>query len=147
MPESTFFAPDETATEHFAARLAAKSKKGDVLLLSGPLGAGKTSFARAFIRAVAKNPALQIPSPSFTLLQSYETASATIFHYDLWRLTGPEALEELGWDEAQEGIVLVEWPDRLGVLTPPQALAISLSLRLPGREITISGEQRWFNAS
>jgi tRNA threonylcarbamoyladenosine biosynthesis protein TsaE len=56
-------------------------------------------------------------------------------------------LEELGWDEAQEGIVLVEWPDRLGTLAPPHALSVTLSLRLPGREITLIGEQRWFDAS
>lgn len=147
MPESRFFAPDEDATEYFAARLAAKAANGDVLLLSGPLGAGKTSFARAFIRALAGNPRLTIPSPTFTLLQSYETSGVTIFHYDLWRLAGPAALEELGWDEAQAGIVLVEWPDRLGALKPPHALSVTLSLRQPGREITLVGEQRWFDAS
>jgi tRNA threonylcarbamoyladenosine biosynthesis protein TsaE len=147
MPDSTQHLPDEAATAALAARLAAIARPGDVLLLTGPLGAGKTSFARAFIRALTKDPAVAVPSPTFTLLQSYDTPTATIYHYDLWRLSGPAALEELGWDEAQAGIVLVEWPDRLGPLTPPHALSINLSLATMGREITLSGEQRWFDAS
>jgi tRNA threonylcarbamoyladenosine biosynthesis protein TsaE len=147
MPDSTQHLPDEAATAALAWHLAARARPGDVLLLAGPLGAGKTSFARAFIRALAKDPALAVPSPTFTLLQSYETATATIYHYDLWRLSGPHALEELGWDEAQAGIVLVEWPDRLGPLAPPHALSLNLSLGTTGREITLSGEQRWFDAS
>jgi tRNA threonylcarbamoyladenosine biosynthesis protein TsaE len=147
MPDSTQHLPDEAATAALAARLAARARPGDVVLLAGPFGAGKTSFARAFIRALADDPALAVPSPTFTLLQSYETQTATIFHYDLWRLSGPDSLEELGWDEAQAGIVLVEWPGRLGPLTPAHALSLNLSLATVGREITVSGEQRWFDAS
>jgi len=116
-------------------------------LLSGPLGAGKTSFARAFIRACAGNENLEIPSPTFTLVQSYESPAGPIAHYDLWRLTDHRALEELGWDEAQSGIVLVEWPDRLGPLIPPHALQLAISLSGPEREITLTGEARWFDAS
>ncbi len=147
MPESRLTLPDETATQALAARLAAKARPGDVLLLSGPLGAGKTSFARAFIRACAQHPELEIPSPTFTLLQTYETPQGLISHYDLWRLDGPRGLQELGWDEALCGIVLVEWPDRLGALTPAEALRLDISLRDSGREILLSGEMRWFDAS
>jgi tRNA threonylcarbamoyladenosine biosynthesis protein TsaE len=147
MPESRQNLPDEAATQALAARLAARARPGDVLLLSGPLGAGKTSFARAFIRACAGSDTLEIPSPTFTLLQTYESPAGPIAHYDLWRLADHRALEELGWDEAQSGIVLVEWPDRLGPLMPPDALRLAISLSGPGREIVITGEARWFDAS
>jgi tRNA threonylcarbamoyladenosine biosynthesis protein TsaE len=71
-----------------------------------------------------------VPSPTFTLVQEYETRLGPIHHFDLWRLDGPAGLEELGWDEARDGIVLVEWPDRLGYLRPAGALALTLA---PGR--------------
>jgi tRNA threonylcarbamoyladenosine biosynthesis protein TsaE len=114
--------PDLAATERFAAGIAAQVQPGDAILLSGPLGAGKTAFARAFLRAAAEDPALEVPSPSFTLVQSYDTHRGTVHHFDLWRLNGPEPLGELGWEDARDDIVLVEWPDRLGMLTPPDAL-------------------------
>jgi tRNA threonylcarbamoyladenosine biosynthesis protein TsaE len=139
-------AADEPATEALARRLAARAQPGDAILLAGPLGAGKTSFARAFIRAATGQPGLVIPSPTFTLVQQYETPAATIRHFDLWRLTSHHALEELGWDEAQSGIILAEWPDRLGPLTPPDALSISFALATPaGRDITLKGPGRWVN--
>jgi tRNA threonylcarbamoyladenosine biosynthesis protein TsaE len=144
--ESHFFSPDEAATEALATRLAARARPGDFFLLSGPLGAGKTAFARAFIRARAADPMLEIPSPTFTLVQTYDLPTQ-IWHYDLWRLAGPAALEELAWDEAQSGIVLVEWPDRLGALTPAQALHITISPIPSGREITLRGDKRRFDVS
>jgi tRNA threonylcarbamoyladenosine biosynthesis protein TsaE len=146
MPESLLNLPNEAATAALAARLSAIARAGDLLLLSGPLGAGKTSFARAFIRARAGDPALEIPSPTFTLVQTYDLTTP-VWHYDLWRLSGPTALEELGWDEAQSGIVLVEWPERLNPLTFEHALHITISPMGQGREITLRGEERWFDAS
>jgi tRNA threonylcarbamoyladenosine biosynthesis protein TsaE len=147
MPEQHLTLPNEAATEALAASLAARARPGDVLLLSGPLGAGKTSFARAFIRACAADQNLEIPSPTFTLLQTYDTPIGPIAHYDLWRLTDHRAMAELGWDEALAGIVLAEWPDRLGPLTPEDALHIAISLIPEGREISLSGAKRWFDAS
>jgi tRNA threonylcarbamoyladenosine biosynthesis protein TsaE len=120
--------PDLAATERFAARVAAVMRPGDAILLSGPLGAGKTAFARALLRAAAEDPTLDVPSPSFTLVQSYATRSGTVHHFDLWRLDGPRALAELGWDEAGDDILLVEWPDRLGALAPPDALCLCFEL-------------------
>jgi tRNA threonylcarbamoyladenosine biosynthesis protein TsaE len=139
------FLGDEAATVSLAEKLAAVAGAGDVLLLSGPLGAGKSSFARAFIRCLAGDPRLEVPSPSFTLVQSYESARAEIWHYDLWRLEGPAALEELGWDEAMAGITLVEWPERLGGLEPKLALRIKFEMALAGRWAEIAGEQRWLD--
>ena len=120
--------PDLEATERFAAAVAAAVRQGDAILLAGPLGAGKTAFARAFLRAAAADPRLEVPSPSFTLVQSYETHRGTVHHFDLWRLDGSSALAELGWDDAREDIVLVEWPDRLGAMTPPDALRLEFAL-------------------
>jgi tRNA threonylcarbamoyladenosine biosynthesis protein TsaE len=120
--------PDLAATEFFAAVIAAAVRKGDTILLAGPLGAGKTAFARAFLRAAAGDPALDVPSPSFTLVQTYATPLGEVHHFDLWRLDGPSALAELGWDDARDDIVLVEWPDRLGGLAPPEALRLEFEL-------------------
>ncbi len=118
--------PDLAATERLAASLAALAHPGDAILLEGPLGAGKTALARAFLRAATGDPALEVPSPSFTLVQTYETPLGPVHHFDLWRLDGPAGLTELGWEAALDDIVLVEWPDRLGPLRPPDALTICL---------------------
>ncbi len=118
--------PDQDATERLAARLAGLARPGDAILLAGDLGAGKSTLARAFLRAAAHDRALEVPSPSFTLVQSYDTSLGPVHHFDLWRLDGPGALVELGWDELAEDIVLVEWPDRLGSLRPADALEVTL---------------------
>jgi len=123
----TLSLPDEAATHALAARAARLARPGDAILLDGPLGAGKSAFARAFLRAAAGNPALEVPSPTFTLVQSYELPGGMAHHMDLYRLEGPDALPELGWEEAREGIVLVEWPERLGPHAPRDALRISLA--------------------
>lgn len=116
------------ATEELAARLARIARPGDALLLEGPLGAGKSALARAFLRAASGAPALEVPSPTFTLVQSYDLpGGVTAHHFDLYRLSGPGGLAELGWDEAREGIVLVEWPERLGPLAPEGALRLTLA--------------------
>lgn len=115
---------DLPATIRLASRVAALARRGDVILLDGPLGAGKTEFARAFLRAATGNLALEVPSPTFTLVQAYDTHLGPVHHFDLWRLDGPAALHELGWDEACDDIVLVEWPDRLGPLRPEDSLRI-----------------------
>lgn len=132
--------PDLAATERLAARLARLARPGDAILLEGPLGAGKTALARAFLRAASGDPALEVPSPSFTLVQEYETGLGMVRHFDLWRLDGPGAMEELGWEDARDGIVLVEWPDRLGTLAPADALVVRLEpLADDARRAELSG--------
>jgi len=120
--------PTLAATEALASALAPLLRQGDAVLLEGPLGAGKTALARALLRAACGDSKLEVPSPSYTLVQSYTAPGLILHHFDLWRLHGPEALVELGWDEAVRGVVLVEWPDRLGALRPAGALTITLSL-------------------
>lgn len=140
-PSLTLALADEAATAALAAKLAARARLGDALLLEGPLGAGKSAFARAFLRAASGDPALEVPSPTFTLVQQYDLPMGQAFHFDLWRLDGPAGLEELGWEEAREGVSLIEWPDRLGTLRPADALVITLA---PGptetaRRATLTG--------
>ena len=120
---------DEAATAALAWHLAPYLSPGDVVALSGDLGAGKTSFARALIRALSglQGAEREVPSPTFTLVQSYETPAGRIHHFDLYRIQSPDELTEIGWDEAlADGIVLVEWPDRAGALLPARRLDITL---------------------
>jgi N-acetylmuramate 1-kinase len=134
--------PDEAATHRFARFLAGELKPGDVVALSGDLGAGKTTLARAIIRALAGDETLEVPSPTFTLVQSYETPRGPVVHADLYRVNDPDELHELGFEEAAEaGIVLVEWPERAGEVLKPDRLEIALELG-PGdgpRHASLSG--------
>ena len=128
--------------EFIAAMLAATLRAGDALLLSGPLGAGKSTFARALLRAACADPLLDVPSPTYTLVQTYDAPGLTLHHYDLWRLDGPDSLAELGWDDARVGVVLVEWPDRLGALAPDDALHIMLEPEGDLRFLTIEDRRK-----
>lgn len=127
-------------TEALARRIAALLRPGDAILLSGPLGAGKSALARAVIRAAAQDPLLDVPSPSFTLVQSYETPKGVLHHYDLWRIEPGPDLRELGLDDAFNDITLIEWPDRLEAYTPSDALEITLDPKPDGiRHAHLSG--------
>ncbi|TBW39213.1 tRNA (adenosine(37)-N6)-threonylcarbamoyltransferase complex ATPase subunit type 1 TsaE [Siculibacillus lacustris] len=138
---------DESATVAFAEDLAAILRPGDVVALVGDLGAGKSTLARALIRAVADDAALEVPSPTFTLVQAYETARLTVAHFDLYRLADPDELDELGFDEAiAAGAVLVEWPDHAGPRLPDDALIVALAqgARPEARRLTVVGDRaRW----
>lgn len=118
----------EAETGQLANDVALILKPGDVLCLSGALGAGKSTFARALIRAFAADPDLEVPSPTFTLVQTYAFSRFDLSHFDLYRLEEPEELEELGLDEILEtGAALLEWPERAENLLPEQALWIQIS--------------------
>ena len=122
----TLSLPTLEDTAALGRRLAAGLRAGDALLLEGPLGAGKSALARAILRALLDDTDLVVPSPTFTLVQTYDAPGFAVAHFDLWRLDGPEALTELGWDEARDGVVIVEWPDRLGDLRPEDAQVVTL---------------------
>jgi tRNA threonylcarbamoyladenosine biosynthesis protein TsaE len=117
---------DLAATASLAARVAGQIRQGDALLLEGPFGAGKTEFARQLLRHLSAEPALEVPSPSYTLVQSYETRIGMVHHLDLWRLSGPGELMELGWEEMLADVVVVEWAERLGPWRPDGAVTIVL---------------------
>jgi tRNA threonylcarbamoyladenosine biosynthesis protein TsaE len=113
------------ATEALGAALAGLLRVGDALLLTGGLGAGKSTLARGLVRALT-TPEEEVPSPTFTLVQTYD-GKVPVAHFDLYRLKGPEEVEELGLDEAlDEGAAVVEWPQRLGPRLPRDRLAIDL---------------------
>jgi len=117
---------DEAATVALAQRLAAVARAGDVIGLAGDLGVGKTRFARAFVDALT-GAREEVPSPTFTLVQTYESPAGTIWHFDLYRLTRPDEAYELGLEEALgDGISLIEWPDRAEGLLPEQRLDLTL---------------------
>ncbi len=120
---------DEQATEALMRDIAALIEPGDLITLSGDLGAGKTTFARAFIRHIAGNDAIEVPSPTFTLMQTYELPRFTLLHADFYRLNTPDELDELGFEELRQGAVtLLEWPDRAERVLPPDRLDIELTL-------------------
>ncbi|CAI3922404.1 tRNA A37 threonylcarbamoyladenosine biosynthesis protein TsaE (TsaE) (PDB:1FL9) [Commensalibacter communis] len=129
MDELLYALPNLKATEALAQKIAQQIRKQDSILLFGPLGVGKTSLARALLRAVCKDPEMEVPSPSFTLVQQYDTSGFSLYHYDLWRLQDEEELIELDWDDAREEVTLVEWPERLGSLLPEDSLQIHLSIQ------------------
>lgn len=137
--------PDVAATGRLAARLAGLARRGDIFALKGALGSGKTELARAFIRSLTHS-AEEVPSPTFTLLQGYDSAAGPLFHFDLYRLAAPEQALELGIDDAfADGICLIEWPERLGSLLPRRHLSIELAAgaAMTERVARITGEEAW----
>ena len=140
---------DQTATESLARRLAPLAHAGDVIALSGDLGAGKTVFARAFVRARG-NPAEDVPSPTFTLVQVYpgNPGAADVYHFDLFRCEDPEEAIELGIDEAfAEAVSLIEWPDRLGPFLPSHSLDVTLAAgpSPESRHAVLTGGEEWLD--
>jgi len=141
---------DESATAALAAKLAAAARLGDVFALKGVLGSGKTVFARAFIAARAGAPE-EVPSPTFTLVQSYEFAgAAAVHHFDLYRIEDADETRELGMDEAfADGISLIEWPERLGDRVngrlPADRLEVDLAQgpTADSRRATLTGRGAW----
>lgn len=136
-PRLTLTLPDEEATGRLAAWFAPRLGAGDCVLLEGQIGAGKSHFARALIRARLGRME-DVPSPTFTLVQSYDAGDVEIWHADLYRLTNPDEALELGLDEAfANAITLIEWPDRLGRAQPPDAIRIALTTAGEGRLATV----------
>jgi N-acetylmuramate 1-kinase len=121
--------PNIQSTERFARDIAVELGKDTLVTLTGDLGSGKTTFARALIRTLTGDPELEVPSPTFTLMQVYDAPKLKIVHCDLYRIAAPEELAELGWDEASESaLVIVEWADRAGGALSPDRLDIGFIL-------------------
>lgn len=147
-PLSTFgrlVLPSEAATTRLAGHLAGVVRPGDTLLLDGPIGAGKTFFARALIHAILarEGRAEDVPSPTFTLVQTYDSAWGEIWHADLYRLSSASEVAELGLDDAGgQALVLVEWPDRLGDRAPPDALVLRFAYGAGEDERVLTAQSR-----
>ena len=142
--ETTVTLSDETATAALGARIAQGLEPGDAVLLKGDLGAGKTTLARAILRALGVEG--HVPSPTFTLVQAYQAGELPVFHYDLYRIENPRELAELGIDDAiEDGAVLVEWPERgFPQRLAADALTVMLTQQSAStREAHIAGPARW----
>lgn len=130
----------ESDTAKLAAKLAQQVSAPCVILLSGNLGAGKSVFARAFIRTICGDHDLDVPSPTFTLIQSYDSSAGEIYHFDLYRLEEPDEIFELGWEDMiREGICLVEWPERLGSYIPKNHKRVCIDISEDSRTIMLEG--------
>ena len=134
--------PDERAARAAGATLGRVARSGDVVTLSGGLGAGKTTLARGFLEALGHEG--EVPSPSFAIVQPYESLQPPVWHVDLYRLERPDELQELGLEAAEEGVLLVEWPERAGEARWRQALRLDLEVRPDGaRSLTALVPQSW----
>ncbi|MEL6641334.1 MAG: tRNA (adenosine(37)-N6)-threonylcarbamoyltransferase complex ATPase subunit type 1 TsaE [Pseudomonadota bacterium] len=142
-PTKTLILKTEADTGRFASRMAKVLRAGDTVLLEGHIGAGKSAFARALIWNWAGTE-IEVPSPTFTLVQTYDLPKAEVWHCDLYRLTHPDDLFELGIEDAFENAVcLIEWPDRLGDAAPPDALTLHFEATESHHQVTFSAEGRW----
>lgn len=132
--------PDDAATAAFGTELAAELVPGDLVLLEGDLGAGKTALARAIIRSLAGDPRLEVPSPTFALVQPYDTPRGQVLHADLYRLGDPREVDELGLLDNPDAIVLVEWAERSAEITDAATSVVTLAIPPggAGRMVTVS---------
>ena len=129
-------------TEAFGAALSGCLNLGDCLTLVGDLGAGKTTFCRGLIKALC-GAETEVPSPTFTLVQSYDVPSGSLLHFDLYRLEAPDDLWELGWEDLAEAISLVEWPERAGLLLPADHLTVQLAFDGEGRTAALTAASEY----
>lgn len=135
----TIFLADDAATRAFAREFLRRlpgNWSGWTVLLSGELGAGKSTFARALLQAAGHEGA--VPSPTYTLVEPYSVPQGKVYHIDLYRISSEEELQFLGWDELDDGLRLVEWPERVPGLTRQADLAVTLAYRDAGRELSIA---------
>ena len=135
---TTYIARTEQDTMRIATELAKQVKIGDIVALYGTLGMGKTVFCRGFIESFLPNT--EVPSPTFTLLQTYDTEKFPIYHFDMYRLKSPIEAYEIGIEDAfVEGVSLIEWPEKLGKLLPKKHISVSIEADGENRKITIEG--------
>jgi tRNA threonylcarbamoyladenosine biosynthesis protein TsaE len=141
--EGEFRLDHEADTRRLGAAIAGELKRREAVCISGPLGAGKSSLARGLIQALAGD-ATEVPSPTFTLVQSYETPRLVLAHFDLYRLVKPEEVAELGLDEALDvGAAVIEWPEKLGHHLPHDRLDVELHIHGAARRARLSPHGAW----
>lgn len=135
-----FHVENEAGLHNVASYLATLHKNGGLITLVGDLGAGKTALTRALIRTLTNNPDHDVPSPTFTLLQTYDTPDTQIWHFDLYRLKDADEIFELGWEDAMSdgNLVILEWPDRIAPMLPLSRTQIDIKITSPtSRTITV----------
>ena len=142
-PEFQFFLSSEGEMMDFGARLSSLLKAGDVIALYGDLGAGKTTLSRGLIHALLGNED-DVPSPTYTIVQSYDAAPAMVWHFDLYRLEDPEEVIEIGFEEALDDICLIEWPEKAGRYLPADRLSLNIERDGDGRKLSLlPGTSDW----
>lgn len=133
-----YFSRNESDTVKIATELAKTVNAGDIIALYGTLGMGKTAFCRGFIQSFLSEQ--DVPSPTFTLLQVYDTPKFPIYHFDMYRLKTPNEAFEIGIEDAfAEGVSLIEWPEKIGNLLPKRHIKVVIEPDQNGRKITIEG--------
>ncbi len=143
MTKTTVALPTEQDTVRLGAKIAGVARRGDIIGLRGDLGAGKTTLARGFVQTLSPTTD-EVPSPTFTLVQSYDDADVPVYHFDLYRLISADDVLELGLEDAvAHGIAIVEWPDRLGARTFKNMLDVQLVIDGAGRRATLSAGGTW----
>ena len=134
---------DEAATARLGAAIAERLGPGEAVCLSGPLGAGKSTLARALVRALTRLDE-DVPSPTFTLVQFYEGPRLRVAHFDLYRLSNPDEAYEIGLDEAlEDGAAVIEWPERLAGRLPADRLDVEIALEGEGRRARLTPHGAW----
>lgn len=143
IPPATIALADDEATARLGRAVATALRAGEAVCLTGPLGAGKSTLARALVRTLT-TPGEDVPSPTFTLVQFYDAAGFPLAHFDLYRLTDPDEAYEIGLDEAlEDGAAIIEWPQRLEGRLPPDRLDIDIHFEGDGRAAHLSAHGAW----
>jgi len=143
IPPAQIDLADDAATARLGEAVAGALRAGEAVCLTGPLGGGKSTLARALVRALT-TPDEDVPSPTFTLVQFYEARGFAVAHFDLYRLTDPDEAYEIGLDEAlEEGAAIIEWPQRLEGRLPPDRLDIDIAIDGDARTAVITAHGAW----
>ncbi|MAK61181.1 MAG: tRNA (adenosine(37)-N6)-threonylcarbamoyltransferase complex ATPase subunit type 1 TsaE [Ponticaulis sp.] len=138
-PDFEVFLPSEVDSKSLGTKLARILRPGDVIALYGELGAGKTTLARGLIQSLLGDET-EVPSPTYTLVQTYELPECSLWHFDLYRVNTPSELFELGFEDALQDIAIIEWPDHAGDLLPSDRLSLRILFEGSSRRAVLSSQ-------